>query len=437
MSAKVYRDVVCSFCGSLCDDLVVEVEDNRIITAKNVCVVGRNRLIQSGADIPKLRVNGRDATQEEAYDEAARILTEAKAPLVYGLSSTTAEANREAVELAEILRASLDNPSSYCHGPGVLARQHVGLPTCTLGEVKNRADLILVWGANPMESHMRHFSRYSLHAKGLYAPEGRKNRKLVVIDVRPTPSSKNADVFLQVTPGSDFEIAAALRALARGLRLEGLTDDDLIGGQPIARWKELAGMIKACSYGVVLFGIGLTQSRGKDLNVEEVIRFVAEMNQYTRFNAIPMRGHANVNGSNQVFVWQTGFPLAINFSRGYPRFNPGEFSVVDLLNRGDVDACLIVATDPGAHLTHGNVEALKKIPTILLEPTQTMTTPWANVVIPVAPAGIGVEGTYYRMDNVPLRLRKILYSPYPSDEEVLHAIKERVKHAKNSKRKSL
>ncbi len=437
MSATVHRDVVCAFCGSLCDDLEVEVEDNKIVKVKNVCIVGRNKLIHAGADIPKLRVNGKDATWEEAYDEAVRILTEAKAPLVYGLSSTTAEANREAVELAEILRASLDNCSSYCHGPGVLARQHVGLPSCTLGEVKNRADLILVWGANPMESHMRHFSRYSMLPKGMYTPEGRKSRKLIVIDVRPTPSSKNADMFLQVTPGSDFEVAAALRAIARGLRLEGLSDDDCIGGQPIARWKELVAMIKACRYGVVLFGIGLTQSRGKDLNVEEVIRFVAEMNRYTRFYAIPMRGHANVNGCNQVFVWQTGYPLAINFNRGYPRFNPGEFSVVDQLNRGDVDACIIVATDPGAHLPHSNVEALKKIPTIVLEPTRTLSTSWANVVMPVAPAGIGVEGTYYRMDNIPLRLRKVLDFPYPSDEEVLHTIKERVKHVKNCQRKNL
>jgi formylmethanofuran dehydrogenase subunit B len=83
------------------------------------------------------------------------------------------------------------------------------------------------------------------------------------------------------------------------------------------------------------------------------------------------------------------------------------------------------------------VEALKKIPTILLEPTQTLSTPWANVVIPVAAAGIGVEGTYYRMDNVPLRLKKILDIPCPSDEEVLRAIMERVKHAKNCERKNL
>jgi len=144
-----------------------------------------------------------------------------------------------------------------------------------------------------------------------------------------------------------------------------------------------------------------------------------------------MRGHGNVNGNNQVFSWQTGYPIAVNFFKGYPRFNPGEFSVIDLLNRGDVDAALVVATDPAAHLPHTAVEALQKIPTIVLDPANTLITEWADVVIPVATCGLSAEGTYYRMDNVPIRLRKILDSPWPSDEEALLRIKEEVLYARN------
>ena len=431
MTVTVHKDVVCTFCGALCDDLEMHVEDNRVIDVKNVCGIGRSKALHGDNDKPECRAYGRQATLEGAYDAAAEILSQAKSPLGYGFSSTVAEANRVGVELAEILRAGLDNCSSYCHGPGVLARQHVGLPTCTLGEAKNRADLVVFWGANPMESHMRHFSRYSVQAKGMYTPLGRKDRKMVVVDVRPTPSSKNADLFFQVIPGSDYEIATVLRALVCELPLPTLTDDSLVGGVPLSRWRELVGLLRECKYGVVFFGIGLTQSQGKDLNVEQLIRLVSDCNRYTRVYAMPMRGHANVNGNNQVFVWQTGYPLAISFNRGYPRFNPGEFSVIDMLNRGDVDAALIVATDPAAHLPHTAVEGLKKIPTIVLDPVNSLTTAWADVVIPVATSGLSADGTYYRMDNVPIRLRKILDCEWPSDLEVLREIKERVLHAKN------
>lgn len=432
MAVTVHKDVVCAFCGCLCDDLEVEVEDNQIKKVGHVCAIGRNKLMYAQEDCLSTQVNGKEVALEEAYDAAARILINARNPLIYGLSSTTSEANREAVELTEILRGTIDNPSSYCHGPGVLARQQIGMVTCTLGEVKNRSDLLIYWGANPMESHMRHLSRYSAMAKGLYTPQGRKDRKVVVIDVRPTPTSKNADIFIQVTPGQDYEIVQVLRALIHNIRLEGLTDDSLVGGAPLSQWKELAELMKQCRYGVVMYGIGLTQSRGKDLNLEQVNSLVIELNKFTRFYAVAMRGHANVNGSNQVLTWQTGYPLTVNFNRGYPRFNPGEFSVFDMLSRKDVDAALIIATDPGAHLPQAAVQFLKSIPTIAVEPHKNMTTPWANVVIPVAPAGIGAEGTYYRMDGVPLRLKKLIDFPFPSDVEVLHSIKERVKNAENN-----
>ena len=288
---------------------------------------------------------------------------------------------------------------------------------------------MIYWGCNPVESHMRHLSRYSAMAKGLFTPEGRKGRKVVAIDVRPTPTTKSADVFLQVVPGNTFEIATVLRALVQGVGLEGADEEMSVAGVPLDSWRKMADMIKGCAYGVLFFGLGVTQCRGRDVNVEQVARLVQDVNRHTRFYAMAMRGHGNVNGSNHVLAWQTGYPLAVNFSRGYARYNPGEFSVMDMLARREADAALIVATDPGAHLPLDAVRFLQSIPTIHLDPHRNLTTPWANVVIPVAPAGVAVAGTFYRMDNVPLRVKKLVESAYPSDEEVLKAIKEKITHA--------
>ena len=79
--------------------------------------------------------------------------------------------------------------------------------TCTLGEVKNRADFIIYWGGNPAECHPRHFTKYTLTQKGKFVPNGRKDRTMVLVDIRETPSAKAADIFLQVRPGKDFEVA--------------------------------------------------------------------------------------------------------------------------------------------------------------------------------------------------------------------------------------
>jgi len=113
MTVTVHEDVVCAFCGCLCDDLQVEVENNRITKVSQVCTIGRNKLMHSLSDLASIRVNGQDSTLEEAYAEAARILVGAHSPLIYGLSSTTTEAIGEAVALTELIGGTVDNPSSY------------------------------------------------------------------------------------------------------------------------------------------------------------------------------------------------------------------------------------------------------------------------------------------------------------------------------------
>src|SRR5947209_3304888 len=75
---------------------------------------------------------------------------------------------------------------------------------------------MIYWGGNPAECHPRHFTKYSLTQKGKFTPNGRKDRTMVLVDIRETPSAKAADVFLQIRPGKDFELITVLRALIKG-----------------------------------------------------------------------------------------------------------------------------------------------------------------------------------------------------------------------------
>ena len=96
----------------------------------------------------------------------------------------------------------------------------------------------------------------------------------------------------------------------------------------------------------------------------------------------------------------------------------------------EADAALIVASDPVASLPGKAARRLAEIPTIALDTHESETTRIAKVAFTTATAGIHVEGTVYRMDNIPIRLRKVLPSPYPSDEEVLSRLLARVKELK-------
>ncbi|MCW4005229.1 MAG: formylmethanofuran dehydrogenase subunit B [Candidatus Bathyarchaeota archaeon] len=479
------KSIICPICGCLCDDLEVTVEDNKIVKMKNGCAVCEAKMVHgynSEERIlkPLIRKDGKlvPVTMDEAVTKAAQILTDAKYPLLFGWSSSTSEAQRIGVELAEELGSALDNCCSVCHGPSVMATQEIGIPTATLGQIRHRADLIVYWACNPWASHPRHVERYTnfsegrfeksewtnfiqklksesgkkkiraaaTRAMGRYQPPARPDmcsvdappqtmqkmgRKMIVFDVRKTMTAEAADYFVQVEPNKDYEIFEALRCLINDQEL----DVDKVGGVPVEYLKEVADALVNAEFGAIFFGLGLTASAGRFRNIEIAIALTRDLNQRTKFVIAPMRGHFNVTGANVVFAWQTGYPYALDFSQGYPQYNPGEFTAVDLLKRGDNDATLVISADPGAHFPKAAVQSLVKKPLIVINPDMNCVSRLGDVVFPTQWCGIEYEGTAYRMDHVPIMLRKVVEPPpgVPNDEELLKMILNKVRELKVEK----
>ena len=433
---KTVYDVVCPFCGTLCDDLEVDIVDNIVTEVRNGCAIGTKKYFSSNPSehrysapmIKQADGTHKKVSWDEAIDKAADLLANAKRPLLYGFSSTECDAQSKGVELAELLGGVLDNTASVCHGPTLLAKQDVGVPTATLGEYKNRADLVIFWGCNPVHAHPRHLSRYSEFVRGYFRKDGRNDRYIVVIDPRNTHTAQIADLYIPVRPNEDYELMNAIRALLRGVDL----DEKEVSGVPMEKIKELVEILKSHKFGVIFFGMGLTQTLAHHRNIDTAISLTRELNDHTKFLITAMRGHYNVAGANQVFTWCTGYPYSIDFSRGYPRYNPGEFSSVEVLLKNQVDVSLIVASDPASNFPAASVKNMFKHPLISIEPHETPTSAFADVILPAAYAGIEVEGTAYRMDNVPIRLRKVKDAPGDvlSDKDILEKLIEKVREKK-------
>ncbi len=430
MSPTIHRDVVCTFCGCLCDDLEVTVEENRILGVDNACELGAHKFTTEGRLKTPIRRSGgawREESHAAAIERAAEILLDADRPLLYGWSGTCGEAQSVGVQLAEILGGVIDATTSVCHGTSILAIQEVGHPGCTLGQVKNRADVILYWGCNPIEAHPRHMSRYTTYTDGFFLENSHRDRTVIVVDIRRTDTARIADEFIRIKPGGDYAVLSAIRAMVRG-------KDDMVpptvAGVSRQQLRRVAEICRTAKYGALFFGMGLTQTAGKYKNIRNAIELVDELNRHTKFTLTPMRGHFNVYGFNEVCTWMTGYPFAVDFSRGIAWYNPGETSAVDLLARRECDACLVVASDPAAHFPCSAVAHLADIPVVQLDPYPNATTAFAELQLPVAVTGIDAEGTAYRMDGVPIRTRKILDLGYPDDRTVLQQILERIQEAK-------
>jgi formylmethanofuran dehydrogenase subunit B len=245
----------------------------------------------------------------------------------------------------------------------------------------------------------------------------------VVVDPRKTDTAKLADYHFQVEQGRDYELLSAFRVAVRGEWLP-----DTVAGIPKERIYEAADVLKSGRFGIIFFGMGVTQTLSKNHNIDEAIMLTKDLNDYTKFSIMAMRGHYNVTGSGQVLGWQFGFPFCVDLSRGFARYNPGETSSNDLLVRGEVDAVFVLGSDPGAHFPISSVRKISELPSVCVDPHITPTSEVSKLHVPVAFVGVEVGGNCYRMDNVPIDARKVVDPPEGvlTDEEFLGRVNKRL-----------
>lgn len=118
-------DVVCPFCGCLCDDLEITVENNRIVGVDNGCTLanakfmGKERL---GSPIRRTADGWEDISYDEAIQYTVDMLLDADRPLLYGWSGTHGEAQCIGVHMCELVGGIIDSTTSVCHEIG---RAHV------------------------------------------------------------------------------------------------------------------------------------------------------------------------------------------------------------------------------------------------------------------------------------------------------------------------
>ena len=430
-------DVTCPVCGMSCDDVEIELTKDKV-TTKNACLMGDAKFqeLRSHHRMVYPTVYGEKVDWKDALDTAADILLKAKRPFFFMGSETSNEAMAIGIEIAELLGGIVDGNATICHGPTVLGLQDAGQVGCTLGECRNRSDLAIYWGCNPVDSHPRHMSRHSMYNRGFFTEQGYQGRKMVVVDPRRSPTAAQADLHVQLLPGKDYELLDAVMVALRGGALNPTVEE--VTGVSQDTIKKMAEMIKEAKFGVIWVGLGIASSHGKHHNAAIAMRLTQLCNEYTKFVILANRGHCNVAGFNHVLSWTTGYPFAVDFSRGYPRYQPGEYSCVDACRRGEIDAMLCMCADLGGHLPKKAVEHLMNIPVISLELAPGPQAFVSDVILPGVLDGMECEGTFYRMDNVPIYARSFTTPPFDfttSNEDTLKQLLKVIRQKKEAMEK--
>jgi formylmethanofuran dehydrogenase subunit B len=385
--------VTCLGCGCGCDDLSVTVSAGRITEMSPVCPVARAWL-GDGSVPQEIRIAGNPATLDQALAEAATLLLAARGGVtIYLAPDLTSQAQRLAIQLADLLAATVDSATSSTAAEGLLAVQRRGRAGATLGEIRNRADVVLFWGLDPAQRYPRFMAR-CVDPAGTHVPDGRKGRTVIGVSVGADSAPKAADLTLTLNPDEEIAALSLMRASIQGLAREQAS----VG---LSQATALADRLSRARYAVLVHDAEPTDQPRNPLRVEALLSLALALNGPTRAALFSLRAGGNRVGAEAVLTSQTGYPFSVDYTRGHPLYDPGNRGV-QRIGAGSFATVLVVGSPP---LDGELSQSLGRLRTVAIGPRASQAGFAPRVAIDTGVAGIHEGGTAYRTDEVPQQLR--------------------------------
>jgi formate dehydrogenase major subunit len=323
--------------------------------------------------------------------------------------------------------------------------------TSSYEELRETADLIVLWGSNAREAHPIFFHHV---LKAVH-----RGAKLIVVDPRRTASAQWADLWLGLDVGTDIPLA---NAVAREIIDAGLANEEFIAratdnydafraavepwtleeaervtGVPAEAIRELAHDFGRAAYPQLCWTLGITEHHNAVDNVFALINLALLVGGVGRHGAglQPLRGQNNVQGGGDMGA--------------IPNKLPGFQDIEDSRARGKFEAAWGVSIPPehGLHLTgmfeameHGTLKALYVVgenpaqseadqqrAVSLLEGLDhlvvqdlfvTRTAELADVVLPGCAGWAESEGTVTSSERRVQRVRKAVDPPGSARDDI-------------------
>jgi formylmethanofuran dehydrogenase subunit B len=231
----------------------------------------------------------------------------------------------------------------------------------------------------------------------------------------------DADLRLVLTPDQELLALAELRAGLQGRRL---------GGAPLPPGvAELAARLTQAKYVAIVHDGEPTPERRTPERIEGLIGLTQALNGPTRAALSTLRAGGNRNGAEAVSTWQTGFPFAVDFSRGAPRYQPHRRAG----SAGGPSPSAVLVVGAPESLPDPLRAGVQQVPVVLIGPRASAAPFPAKIAIDTGVAGIHEAGIGYRLDDIPLPLQAPLSGPH-SAEAVLRDLLTRVATASGAAR---
>lgn len=419
ISSIINKEVTCPFCGILCDDLVIENQDETLKILENGCPKAVSSF-ESKQAINSPKIKGKEVPLSDAIDAICGILKKSHNPLFAGLG-TDAGGIRQVMHLADKTGAIVDHMHGNALIRNSLVLQDLGWITTTMTEIRNRADLIIFAGTDA-GNYPRFFERTIWNEKSMFKLKNEQRQIVYIGEELDTKAGINPNgkqpTALNCKTEQIGEVISALHALVTGATL----DVKEIAGIKIKTLQSLAEQMKSAEYGVIVWSPAELDIPHAELTIQNFCEIVKYLTRFTRFAGFSLGGNDGATTANSVCTWQSGYPLRVNFNKGYPEYDAQRYATHNVLKNKEVDSLVWISS-----FSSKVNPPRASIPTIVLGTPETKLNFKPDVYIPVSTPGVDHTGQLFRTDSVvSLPLNKIRQSAYESVNSILKQVIERM-----------
>ena len=347
----------------------------------------------------------------DAFERAAEILGCARLPVIGGLLTDIAGA-----EAAIALAQKLDGVIDHAAGEG-LARatqivREMGACPASLGEVRNRADMIVMIGEAPLKRDPHLLNTLFPKEDGLPRP-GHNPRELVLLGCEKAEVPTHVPVTM-VAPGS-VDLPTLVSMLSAALHERRATNSR----ETEAKLKTLAGRLRWAAFPVFVIS-------SCDLDepvLRAVLRMVHHLCVTTRAATLSLPAPGNGDGVNLCSAWTCGLPVRTRFTDGLPEHDPWRYGARRLIQSGEADALLWIDA-----LATSGVDRPRGVPTVVLSASGDDVAAAGDVVIEVGRPGRDHDAELYLSEIAGIGMVKATKpnQDAPTVVEVITGIAERI-----------
>ena len=410
--AVTHENLVCPFCSLHCDDIKLDLKDNKLYLRNEVpksCKDKFEKFNQKSYQNQSSKIKGKICSNDEASNYAKRLLSQSKETIIYN-SSSDVNITRELLHSASKINAIIDHANSPIFLKNVGIFQRRGYMATSLTEIKNKSDVVILFSNKILNTYPRLLEKF-LVPKNSFSINS-KNKKIYIIGDKKSnvADCKLKDKRITFIEFNNKNIPLLLDSLMKRENISELNN---------TIFSKLSNDIIKSKYLSVLWATSeYSAYKECDQIIHKISDYVVAINEKTRAGCLCLAGNDGDVSAIQTLGWMTGFPSRIKFTGNYFEYDKDTNNARHLISLNSCDLVLHINV-----ISEKKLILNKKHKNIVIGRLSTKFNIDPDVFIPCGVPGIDYPGHVFRTDNVvSLPLTAVKIPNLKSTQEILREI---------------